>query len=154
MPESEDTLPGVRPVAPAEEFLCSSGELAERGRAYLWEVLLWGQRARAFALRFDGRVFAYLNRCAHVPTEMDWTPGEFLDIERRFILCSIHGAAYEPADGRCIGGPCGRGRLMPIEVREKGAEVYWYPSRDIKPLPFDAPGDPPPSPPPGSSARE
>jgi hypothetical protein len=36
--------------------------------------------ARAFALRFDGRVVAYLNRCAHVPTEMDWQPGEFLDM--------------------------------------------------------------------------
>ena len=36
------------------------------------------QPARAFALRFDGRVVAYLNRCAHVPTEMDWQPGQFL----------------------------------------------------------------------------
>ena len=73
--------------------------------------------ARAFALRFDGQVVAYMNRCAHVPTEMDWQAGEFLDMDKRWILCSIHGAAYEPADGRCVGGPCGRGRLMPIDDR-------------------------------------
>ena len=52
--------------------LCASAELAERGRAHLFEVQLWGQSARAFALRFDGRVVAYVNRCAHVPAEMDW----------------------------------------------------------------------------------
>jgi nitrite reductase/ring-hydroxylating ferredoxin subunit len=144
MRDNEDTLPGARPAPlpaqPAPEFLCSAGELAERGKAYVWSVLLWGRRAKAFALRYDGRTVAYINRCAHVPTEMDWSPGEFLDIERRFILCSIHGAAYEPRDGRCIGGPCGQGRLMPVTVREADGEVYWYPSRDIQPLPRDEPG--------------
>ena len=80
--------------------LCTSAELAERGQAYVWDVMLWGAPARAFALRFDDRVVAYMNRCAHVPTEMDWQPGQFLDSERQFILCSIHGAAYEPASGR------------------------------------------------------
>ena len=28
---------------------------------------------------------------------MDWQPGEFLDADRRWIVCSIHGATYEPA---------------------------------------------------------
>ena len=130
-------------LAPAPaEALCASSELEERGRAFVWDVLQWGQPARAFALRFDGRVVAYLNRCAHVPTEMDWQEGQFLDMDRRWILCSIHGAAYEPADGRCVGGPCGRGRLLPLQVEERGGQVYWYPSRDTRPLPFDA-VDPP-----------
>ena len=83
---------------------------------------------------------AYLNRCAHVPTEMDWQPGEFLDSDKRFIICSIHGATYEPRDGRCVGGPCGRGRLDgACDVAERDGQVYWYPSRDIRPVPFDAP---------------
>jgi nitrite reductase/ring-hydroxylating ferredoxin subunit len=117
--------------------LCASGDLAESGRAVVFDVLLWRQPARAFALRFEGRVVAYLNRCAHVPAEMDWMPGEFLDADRRFILCSIHGAAYEPTSGRCIGGPCGRDRLMPIDVVERDGRVYWYPSADVRPLAFD-----------------
>jgi nitrite reductase/ring-hydroxylating ferredoxin subunit len=119
--------------------LCRADELAERGRAVLFDVLLWRQPARAFALRFDGRVVAYINRCAHVPTEMDWQPGEFLDAERRHIVCSIHGATYAPESGRCVGGPCGRGRLMAIDVGEHDGQVYWYPSRDIAPLTFDEP---------------
>ena len=120
--------------------LCASIVLEERGRAWVWEVLEYGRAARAFALRFDGVVVAYLNRCAHVPTEMDWQPGEFLDIEKRWILCSIHGASYEPANGRCVGGPCGGGRLTPVAVQEQGGQVYWYPSRDIRPLPAAAAG--------------
>lgn len=125
--------------------LCRSDELVERGTAVGFDVVLWRQPARAFALRFDGRVVAYLNRCAHVPTEMDWQPGEFLDANKRYIICSIHGATYEPASGHCVGGPCVRGRLMSIEVSEQGGQVSWYPSRDIAPLSFDADGAPPAS---------
>jgi nitrite reductase/ring-hydroxylating ferredoxin subunit len=116
--------------------LCTSNELEERGRAFVFDVMHFHQPARAFALRFDGRVVAYLNRCAHVPTEMDWQPGEFLDMDKAWILCSIHGAAYDPLNGRCIAGPCGRGHLTVLEVREEGGQVYWYPSRDTRPV-FD-----------------
>ena len=113
--------------------LCASAELAERGEAVVFDVLQHGEPARAFALRIDGRVVAYLNRCAHVAAEMDWQPGHFLDGDGQFILCSLHGAAYEPGSGRCVAGPCGRGRLIAVEVEERGGEVYWYPSPDTQP---------------------
>jgi len=125
--------------ATSPERLCAADALVERGRAVLFDVLLYGTPARAFALRFDGQVVAYLNRCAHVPTEMDWQEGEFLDMDRRFIVCSIHGAHYEPADGHCIAGPCVGGRLTALQVQERGGEVYWYPSRDIRPVHFGTP---------------
>lgn len=133
-------MPEVSPTAgPAFEpqRLCAADELVERHLALVFDVLLWGQPARAFALRFDGRVVGYLNRCAHVPVEMDWQPGRFLDMDQRWIVCSIHGATYEPADGRCVAGPCGRGKLMRIEMHEADGQVYWYPSRDIRPVVFD-----------------
>ena len=121
----------------AEQPLCASADLDERGKAVLFDVLLWGQPARAFALRFDGKVVAYLNRCAHVPTELDWQPGEFLDLDKRWIICSIHGATYEPSDGHCIAGPCRGDRLMALDVVERDGQVYWYPSPDIRPVVFD-----------------
>jgi hypothetical protein len=61
----------VVPALPAQR-LCVSDELPERGRAIVFDVLHYREPARAFALRFDGRVVAYLNRCVHVPTELDW----------------------------------------------------------------------------------
>ena len=137
-------------TTPQPEPLCTSADLPERGRAWVWDVTQYGRPARAFAMRFDGAVVAYLNRCVHVPTEMDWQPGEFLDMDKRWILCSIHGASYEPADGRCVGGPCGKGRLTPVSVQEQDGQVTWYPSRDIRPVAFDA-FDEPPAPPAAAS---
>lgn len=118
--------------------LCDGEALAEAGRAHVFDVSHFRQPARAFVLRFEGCVVAYLNRCVHVPTEMDWQPGEFLDADRRWILCSIHGAAYDPRDGRCAGGPCGRGGLVRLRVEERDGGVYWYPSRDTQPPPAAA----------------
>ena len=126
------TDPSTAPDRPRVD-LCDAAELGERGRAHVFDVLQYGQPARAFVLRFEGRLVGYLNRCAHVPAEMDWQPGEFLDDSRQWILCSIHGAAYHPADGRCVGGPCGRGRLTPLEVGEADGRVHWYPTKELQP---------------------
>mgnify|MGYP006356953217 CR=1 FL=1 len=134
-------MPDERGAAPPQP-LCASAQLAERGDAVVFDVLQYRQPVRAFALRVDGRVVAYLNRCAHTPVEMDWQEGKFLDPEREFIVCSIHGALYAPGSGRCVGGPCAGGRLTTVEVQERDGQVYWYPSRDIQPA-FDDPDDRP-----------
>jgi len=119
------------------QHLCAAEQLTERGTALVFDVMHYREPARAFALRYDGQVVAYLNRCLHVPTEMDWQPGEFLDSSKEFIMCSIHGAVYEPQSGRCAGGPCGRGKLTSIQVIERDGQVYWYPSRDTQPVLFE-----------------
>jgi nitrite reductase/ring-hydroxylating ferredoxin subunit len=100
----------------------------------LFEVMEFGHVASAFAVRYDNQAVAYLNRCAHVPTEMDWQTGEFWDQDKRFIICSVHGALYEPTDGRCIGGPCVGRRLLPIALKEEAGQVYWYPSDQFQPV--------------------
>jgi nitrite reductase/ring-hydroxylating ferredoxin subunit len=121
--------------ATAAQRLCTGDALADKGRAVVFDVLHFREPARAFALRFEGRVVAYLNRCVHVPTELDWQPGEFLDADREFIICSIHGATYAPQTGLCVGGPCGRGRLTRLATAEHDGAVWWQPTRDTQPLP-------------------
>jgi nitrite reductase/ring-hydroxylating ferredoxin subunit len=130
--------PAATVPAPRQR-LCASAELLERGRAHVFDVLRFGEPARGFVLRFDGALVAYLNRCVHVPTELDWQPGEFLDAGREFILCSIHGAAYAPHSGRCIGGPCASGRLVALEVGEAAGDVWWQPTRDTRAAPAALP---------------
>ena len=130
-----DEQPAVNVGKPEPLPLCASGELIEKGNAFVFDVLHYREPARAFALRFEGKVVAYLNRCVHVPTELDWQPGEFLDGGKEFILCSIHGAAYEPRHGKCIGGPCGRGGLTPIAAEERDGEVWWLPTAATAPAP-------------------
>lgn len=118
------------------QLLCASSVLEEGGRAFVFDVEVRGELSRAFVLRFDGGLVGYLNRCVHVPAEMDWQEGQFLDGDQRFIMCSIHGALYEPTDGRCVGGPCGKGQLTALSVAERDNQVYWYPSSDIRPVSF------------------
>jgi nitrite reductase/ring-hydroxylating ferredoxin subunit len=94
----------------------------------------------AFAVRHQGRVVAYLNRCAHVAMELDWLAGRFFDSDGQALLCATHGAAYDPSDGRCVGGPCaGRGGLRRLQVVEEGGVVYWRPDAGVRPRP-EAPG--------------
>jgi nitrite reductase/ring-hydroxylating ferredoxin subunit len=51
--------------------LCNSTDLADSGEAVPFDVVYGGQTCRAFAIRFEGQVHAYLNRCGHVAMEMD-----------------------------------------------------------------------------------
>ena len=96
-------------MAARQRLICASTDLPERG-ARRFEVSLAGENAPAFAVRFNGRVRAYLNRCAHVPIELDWKPGEFFDFSGLYLVCAAHGALYAPESGSCVAGRCdGRG---------------------------------------------
>ena len=98
--------------------VCAAEALAERGEGVRFDLDAPGGPAPAFVLRIDGVPRAFLNRCAHVPVELDWNPGRFLDDTGTVIVCATHGAVYDPVDGRCAGGPC-RGRaLTPVACRE------------------------------------
>lgn len=104
--------------------ICSSSELQDGGKGWRFTVLLHGQEAPAFAIRFRGVVYAYLNRCAHVPTELDWNPGEFFDGDGRYLICGTHGALYWPESGRCAGGRCQGKGLLGLAVEERDGQVY------------------------------
>jgi nitrite reductase/ring-hydroxylating ferredoxin subunit len=106
-------------VARAERVvICTSAALADGGDGVRFEVRRGGETLAAFAVRFDGRVHAFVNRCAHVPVELDWQPGRFFDADGIVLICSTHGALYDPATGGCLGGPCRGGRLEPVAVAE------------------------------------
>ena len=97
--------------------ICASAELLNGGRGVRFEVDVGGRNAPAFAIRYGGRAFAYLNRCAHVAMELDWQPGMFFDFDAEYLLCSTHGAFYDPITGACRGGACaGHGGLRALTV--------------------------------------
>ena len=77
-----------------------------------------GQTVRAFAVRFAGAVRAYVNSCAHIPVALGWMEGEWFDKDGLYLVCSTHGAAYEPDSGYCVAGPCKGRRLAAVNVSE------------------------------------
>ena len=98
-------------------------------------MLYYGRTARGFAIRFDGTAYAYLNQCAHVPIEMDYQPNRFFDSTGRWLMCSTHGAMYQPETGRCVGGPC-RGGLIKIALTVQNGVVHWHTGANLKTIEF------------------
>ena len=112
-------------MADSERLICPSAALADAGRGVRFEVEYFGEPAPAFVVRKQGKAHAYLNRCAHIAMELDWQEGVFFDDAGRDLLCSTHGATYDTASGRCIGGPCIGKSLVKLCVAERDGMVYF-----------------------------
>ena len=115
--------------------LCRSTDLQECGLAVSFDVLYQGQSCWAFAVRFQGEVHAYLNRCSHVAMEMDFQPNRFFDTTGQWLICATHGALYAPDTGRCMNGPC-RGALVKIALSERDGMVGWHTASQLLPQIF------------------
>lgn len=104
--------------------LCDSKQLAEKGDGIRFTVRHGRQSIPAFAVRYEGRVYAYLNQCAHRDVELDWEQGKFFDADMRYLICATHGALYEPTTGACVDGPCRKSGLHALQVDEDQQQVF------------------------------
>lgn len=112
-----------------ERLICASDALVDGGNGVRFEVpdmhkVGAGGTAPAFVIRYKGRVYGYLNRCGHIPVELDWQHGEFFDYSGVYLICGTHGALYAPETGRCMGGRCNRKGLQALAVVEREGSVY------------------------------
>jgi len=112
--------------------ICDAAALVDGGKGIRFPVEAFGAAATGFVVRHAGKVHAYLNRCAHVPVELDWAEGEFFESGKLYLMCSTHGALYIPETGACAGGPCRGGRLRPIVVQERDGRISWQPDHVIR----------------------
>jgi nitrite reductase/ring-hydroxylating ferredoxin subunit len=103
--------------------ICAAAELTDGGPGVRFQVSWQGQPTPGFAVRFRGRVYAFLNQCGHVPVELDWQEGHFFDAERVYLMCSTHGALYDPVTGACVGGRCNGRGLTPLPVEERDDRI-------------------------------
>ena len=110
-------------MAEAERLICRTDDLADYGDGVRFEIRKGNHSEPAFVVRCQGEVHAYINRCAHLPYELDWNPGKFFDSEGLVLICSVHGASYDPLTGQCVGGPCNKG-LDKLAVEEFDDGVY------------------------------
>ena len=101
-------------MAERERLICAGSALEEGGTGVRFEVERFGKAVPAFAIRYDGTVHGYLNQCAHVPVELDWSEGMFFDLSGLYLICATHGATYLPESGRCVRGPCRIRGVPPI----------------------------------------
>ena len=111
-------------MAQDKRLICSSTDLVEADTGFRFRVSHTGREADAFAVRFRGKVFGYINECAHIPAQLDWLPGEFFDDSKLYLICSVHGALYAPDSGRCLGGRCQGKGLAALALDEVFGQVF------------------------------
>lgn len=79
-----------------------------------------GRTLSGFVVNHDGHYGAYVNRCPHLGTPLDTWPNELLAEDGSALVCSTHGALYEPDTGLCTAGPCAGDRLTPLPLGVEG----------------------------------
>lgn len=105
-------------------LICASEALAEGGDGVRFTAPAADGEAKAFVVRYGGKPRAFLNRCAHVPVELDWEPGKFFDLTGHYLVCAVHGAHYEAGSGRCVMGPCAGRTLVTLPVEERDGGIF------------------------------
>lgn len=103
--------------------ICNSDDLKSGGIGVKFNVTVGSQPVPAFVIRFEDSVYAYLNRCAHMMLELDWDDAEYFDTSGEYLICSNHGALFEPNTGVCVNGPCYGASLIAISVKEADSTV-------------------------------
>jgi nitrite reductase/ring-hydroxylating ferredoxin subunit len=93
-----------------------------RGESIKFMLPIRGADEECFAINYGGEIFAYVNRCRHIPMGLDWVDNQFFAEEGRYLMCQTHNAYYEPDSGECIAGPpsaCGKFLYkVPIEIED------------------------------------
>lgn len=111
-------------MARRERLICASSSLVDGARGVRFQVASIGPGEKGFAVRHRGIACAYVNRCPHAGTELDWQPGEFFEETGLYLICSTHGALFEPGNGFCVAGPCRGASLQPLDIGERDGGVF------------------------------
>lgn len=85
------------------------------GAATAVDVVLDGAMESLIVVRRGQAAHAYLNVCPHAGRRLDWAPGRFL-LKDGILVCAVHGASFQAADGLCVGGPCRGDSLREVAV--------------------------------------
>ncbi len=102
--------------------LCTLSDLDATGAK---EIVLDkdGGRSPVFVVRFADRVVGYVNSCPHARLPLNWREDAFFDISNTLLICTSHGAHFDPLTGHCLRGPCKGQSLTPYPVRVEGDKI-------------------------------
>ncbi|CAH2774089.1 MAG: Similar to phosphoglycolate phosphatase, clustered with ribosomal large subunit pseudouridine synthase C [uncultured Paraburkholderia sp.] len=96
MSSTEDANGQAAEAAAQAVRVCGSEELVDGGMGVRRAAKIGPDEVVVFFVRYDGRAYGYLNlnRCAHVPMELDWAEGQFFESSGLYLMCATHGATF------------------------------------------------------------
>ena len=99
--------------------LCAIDEIPEGGS----KGFAIGER-KLFAVKQQGKVYLYQNRCPHLGIPLEWVADQFLDSSGSMIQCANHGALFVIKTGKCVAGPCSGRALAPINFYIDAGDLF------------------------------
>lgn len=120
-----------RESRPAGRVVARVGELTP-GAVKKFRLICQRYRIDAFLINHRGEFHAYINRCRHMTTPLDFVRYQFFTEDGKHLVCMTHGALYEPDSGLCLEGPCKGLSLYRLPVKVDEDEVLvGCPSGDV-----------------------
>jgi nitrite reductase/ring-hydroxylating ferredoxin subunit len=107
------------------------GEIAE-GKSKKFFLRVGTLDVECFVICWQGAHHAYVDKCRHIAMSLDWVENRFFDEDGRFILCSTHGALFEPDTGDCVLGPPAGKRLIRVPLETRGDELFAHVPEDFE----------------------
>ena len=107
---------------PKRQIVCRLAELPDReARGFSFPGARFPDEC--FVVRRGDVVYGYRNECPHAGNFLNWKPDAFLTRDRSLIMCSAHGALFEPATGECVAGPCTGRSLEKVQIEIEQNEI-------------------------------
>lgn len=91
--------------------------------AIVVEIEQAGARLSLILTRSGDRVSAFRNKCPHAGYPLQRADGRIVIQEKRYLVCTAHGASFTLTEGACAGGPCNGDPLERIAVEVRGGLV-------------------------------
>lgn len=107
------------------KVVARTGELSD-GRTKKFHLDCRGEMIEGLLVGYEGAIFAYVNRCRHIPLSLDWMDNAFFTEDGRYLICANHGATYEPGTGECVWGPCFGAFLQAVPIEIRGEDIVAF----------------------------
>ena len=107
--------------------ICDVGDIANR-RSRSFHLLRRNADGTAapwhiFIVRWDRKLYGYVNVCPHQGVNLDWERDQFIDPNGTHLICGKHGSRFDVATGECIEGPCLGARLEAVRLSVQEGEI-------------------------------
>ena len=104
-------------------FLCRIDDLARTGA----KSVVLGEGADTLdvlVVEKNGARHAYINSCPHQFLPLETFPDHVFTQDKVHLVCSGHGALFEPGTGECVEGPCEGEHLERLQIIEQDGAIY------------------------------
>lgn len=100
------------------------------------DLMYRDEAKNAIVIRFNNKVFAYLNQCVHMPRALNCQSETIFDEQQNLLRCSMHGIVYDPETGQSLSTMCYDKKLVSLRLSLIQEKIIIDDKR-VKPLPHD-----------------